>query len=70
MAVVGMAAVGVVGNFWIKKAGRRRYQFLSIVGNSPSAPRHGSSFEEFTYLTKQMGPHGAAPKFRDFNAHR
>jgi hypothetical protein len=33
----------------------------SIVGNALSAPGHGPPPEEFAYLTKQMGPHGAAP---------
>jgi hypothetical protein len=33
----------------------------SIVGNALSAPGHGSPLEEFAYLDKQKGPHGAAP---------
>jgi hypothetical protein len=69
VAVVGMAAAGVVGNFWIKSWPPQK-SVSSIVGKSPSAPGHRSPSEEFTYLTKQMGPHGAAPKFGDFNAHR
>jgi len=33
----------------------------SIVGNALSAAGHGSALEEFAYLNKQKGPHGAAP---------
>jgi hypothetical protein len=60
VAVVGgMAVAGVVGNLWIK-AGCRRNQFLR---SSASAVRtsSGVTAEEFAYLTKQMGPQGAAP---------
>jgi hypothetical protein len=60
-AVVGVAVVGVavVGNF-DQKIGCRRNQFFDR-RQAQSAPGHGSALEEFAYLNKQKGPHGAAP---------
>ena len=60
---VGAAVVGVavVGNF-DQKTSCRRNQFLDR-WQALSAPGHvmWSPLEEFAYLNKQKGPHGAAP---------
>jgi len=57
-AAVGVAVAGVVGNWWIKTAVE-----ISFFDRRQRAVRTSLwvTAEEFAYLTKQMGPHGAAP---------
>ena len=56
--MAGVAAAGVVGNLWIKTAVE-----ISFFDRRQRAVRTSLwvTAEEFAYLTKQMGPHGAAP---------